>query len=216
MNMQEPALLLFCNRINAGEGSMSDQMIEKNLIGEKIRKLREVRSLTLTALAERSRLSETLISQLESGELVPSLSPLIKIARSLGVRLGTFLDDQEDLGPVVSGLESYKKVVHFSDKDHPGHSDLDFYSLAANKGGRHMEPFIIEIYPSSAEDIHLSAHEGEEFLYVLSGEVEVAYGRDTYHLNEGQSIYYDSLVPHHVHCSGHTQAKILAVVYGPF
>jgi transcriptional regulator with XRE-family HTH domain len=190
--------------------------IEKNQIGEKIRKLREIRSLSLTALAERSRLSETLIAQLESGELVPSLSPLIKIARSLGVRLGTFLDDQENLGPVVSGLDSLKKVVRFSDKDHPGHSDLDFYSLAANKGGRHMEPFVIEIYPSSAEDVHLSAHEGEEFLFVLSGEVEVAYGRDTYTLGEGQSIYYDSIVPHHVHCRGEAKAKVLAVVYGPF
>ena len=195
---------------------MNKTMIEKNQIGEKIRKLREIRSLSLTALAERSRLSETLIAQLESGEMIPSLSPLIKIARSLGVQLGTFLDDQENLGPVVSGLESSKKVVRFSDKDHPGHSDLDFYSLAANKGGRHMEPFIIEIYPSSAEDIHLSAHEGEEFLYVISGAVDVAYGQDTYHLHEGQSIYYDSIVPHHVHCSGGEQAKILAVVYRPF
>ena len=195
---------------------MKKTMNEKNQIGEKIRKLREIRSLSLTALAERSRLSETLIAQLESGEMIPSLSPLIKIARSLGVQLGTFLDDQENLGPVVSGLESSKKVVRFSDKDHPGHSDLDFYSLAANKGGRHMEPFIIEIYPSSAEDIHLSAHEGEEFLYVISGAVDVAYGQDTYHLHEGQSIYYDSIVPHHVHCSGGEQAKILAVVYGPF
>jgi len=189
--------------------------IEKNRIGEKIRQLREIRSLSLTDLAERSCLNENLIAQLESGELVPSLSPLIKIARSLGVRLGTFLDDQENLGPVVSGLESLKQVVRFSDKDHPGHSDLDFYSLAANKGGRHMEPFVIEIYPSSAEDIHLSTHEGEEFLFVLSGEVEVAYGRDVYRLNEGESIYYDSIVPHHVHCSGDTSARILAVVYGP-
>lgn len=194
---------------------MKKTMIEKNQIGEKIHKLRKIRSLSLTALAEKSRLSETLIAQLESGEMVPSLSPLIKIARSLGVRLGTFLDDRENLGPVVSGLESSTKVVRFSDKDHPGHSDLDFYSLAANKGGRHMEPFIIEIYPSSAEDIHLSAHEGEEFLYVISGEVDVAYGQDTYHLHEGQSIYYDSIVPHHVHCSGGEQAKVLAVVYGP-
>jgi transcriptional regulator with XRE-family HTH domain len=194
---------------------MKKTMIEKNQIGEKIHKLREIRSLSLTALAEKSRLSETLIAQLESGEMVPSLSPLIKIARSLGVRLGTFLDDQENLGPVVSGPESSTKVVRFSDKDHPGHSDLDFYSLAANKGGRHMEPFIIEIYPSSAEDIHLSAHEGEEFLYIISGEVDVAYGQDTYHLHEGQSIYYDSIVPHHVHCSGDEQARVLAVVYGP-
>jgi len=191
-------------------------MTEKNRLGGKIALVRESRKLSQQDLADRSELRIELISQIESGELIPSLSPLIKIARVLGVRLGTFLDDADNVGPVISKEESRAKVVRFSDKEHPGHSDLDFYSLASDKTGRHMEPFVIDVYPSSANDINLSSHEGEEFIFVLAGSIEVSYGRESYQLSKGDSIYYDSIVAHNVHCHGNTPAKILAVVYAPY
>jgi quercetin dioxygenase-like cupin family protein len=79
-----------------------------------------------------------------------------------------------------------------------------------------MEPFVIELHPSSAKEIVLSAHEGEEFIFVLAGEVEISYGKETYRLEQGDSIYYDSIVSHNVHCKSDTDARILAVVYTPF
>ena len=190
-------------------------MAEKNTIGWKLQAVRESRKLSLDALAERAGLPVQVVGQIESGALVPSLSPLIRIARALGVRLGTFLDDQENVGPVLVRAGEKRKVMYVSDKDHPGASDLDFFSLAANKAGRHMEPFLIDIYPSSAQEVHLSAHEGEEFIYVFAGEVEIAYGTETYRLSVGDSIYYDSIVNHSVHCAGDRPAQILAVVYAP-
>ena len=78
-----------------------------------------------------------------------------------------------------------------------------------------MDPFIIDIFPSSEEEIKLSTHEGEEFIYVLEGEVEIIYGKDKYELKQGDSIYYESIVAHHVHSHGESKAKILAVVYTP-
>jgi transcriptional regulator with XRE-family HTH domain len=191
-------------------------MSEKNKLGMKIVKLRESRKLSQSDLAERTELQQGLIAQLESGELIPSLSPLIRIARALGVRLGTFLDDEQNIGPVISRIGERVKVVRFSDKAKASESDLDFYSLASDKSGRHMEPFLIDVYPSSAKQIHLSAHEGEEFIFVLSGEVEISYGKENFHLKEGDSIYYDSVVSHNVHSKGDGPAKILAVVYAPF
>lgn len=191
-------------------------MAEKNKLGTKIVQLRESRKLSQQELSDRTELSIDLVKQLESGELVPSLSPLIKIARALGVRLGTFLDDEDNIGPVLSRAGDREKVVRFSDKATPSHSDLDFYSLAADKTGRHMEPFLIDIYPSSAKEIHLSAHEGEEFIFVLTGDVEISYGKAMFQMKEGDSIYYDSIVSHNVHCLGDKPAKILAVVYAPF
>ena len=77
-----------------------------------------------------------------------------------------------------------------------------------------MDPFIIDIFPTSQEEVKLSTHEGEEFIYVLEGEVEIIYGKETYELKKGDSIYYESIVAHHVH-SHNTNAKILAVVYTP-
>ena len=78
-----------------------------------------------------------------------------------------------------------------------------------------MEPFIIDIHPADTH-YQLSAHEGEEFIYVMEGEVELVYGKDTYTLRAGDSIYYDSIVSHHLHGAPGKAARILAVVYIPF
>lgn len=191
-------------------------MSEKNKIGSKVKLLRETRKLTVEDVSERTNLSLETIENIENGALVPSLTPLIKIARVLGVRLGTFMDDVENLGPVVTRAKEEKSVTRFSDRGNAVNSDLDFYTLAQNKAGRHMDPFVIDIYPSSEEEIKMSTHEGEEFIYVLNGTVEIKYGKDTYLLKEGDSIYYDSIVAHHVHSYGTDNAKILAMVYTPF
>jgi len=79
-----------------------------------------------------------------------------------------------------------------------------------------MEPFIVGINPSADTNFVQSSHEGEEFIYVLSGNIEIRYGKDVYTLAEGDSIYYDSVVDHHVHAADESPAKILAVVYAPF
>ncbi|HEY1406080.1 MAG TPA: cupin domain-containing protein [Spirochaetota bacterium] len=191
-------------------------MAEKNKLGAKVAQIRESRKISRDELAERAELKGELIAQIESGELIPSLSPLIKIARVLGVRLGTFLDDQDNIGPVISRSGEREKVVHFSDKSRAGNSDLDFFALASDKTGRHMEPFIIDIHASSENNVVMSTHEGEEFIYVTSGEVEISYGKEKYLLKEGDSIYYDSIVAHNVHSHGGKDARIIAVVYTPF
>ncbi len=191
-------------------------MAERNTIGLKLQTVRQSRNLSVEALADRAGLRAEAVGQIESGALIPSLTPLIRLARALGVRLGTFLDDQENVGPMVVRAGEKRKVMHVSDKDHPGPSDLDFFSLAANKAGRHMEPFLIDIYPSSAEEVKISAHEGGEFIYVVAGQVEITYGTGTHRLSPGDSIYYDSIVAHNVHCAGNQPAQILAVVYAPF
>ena len=79
-----------------------------------------------------------------------------------------------------------------------------------------MEPFIIDINPETTPEYKLSAHEGEEFIYVMEGEVEVEYGKEKYALKAGDSIYYDSIVKHHLHGAPGKSAKILALVYIPF
>ena len=190
-------------------------MSVKNKIGAKVKMVRENRKLSIEEVSERTNLSVEQIVSIEDGSLVPNLTPLIKIARVLGVRLGTFMDDDENLGPVVSRAQEKKEVTRFSDRGNAINSDLDLYTLAQNKAGRHMDPFVIDIFPSSEEEVKLSTHEGEEFIYVLEGEVEIKYGKETYHLKTGDSIYYESIVAHHVHSFGSENAKILAVVYTP-
>jgi len=76
-----------------------------------------------------------------------------------------------------------------------------------------MNPFVIDIAPQTKED--MTAHEGEEFIYVMSGKVEIAYGKDIYLLEPGDSIYYDSVVPHQVRDGQSAPSRILACVYTP-
>ena len=78
-----------------------------------------------------------------------------------------------------------------------------------------MEPFIIDVMPTEDTDFVFSSLDGEEFIMVMEGIMEISYGKNTYLLEEGDSIYYDSIVPHHVHAYEGQAAKILAVDYTP-
>ena len=190
----------------------------KTLIGSKIKSIRETKNLSLEEIAESSGLSTEQIMSIESDENLPSLGPLIKIARALGVRLGTFLDDSDALGPVVCRAADRERdsSISFSNGATDARKHMEYHPLAQQKAGRHMEPFVIDINPEDSPEFQLSAHEGEEFIYVMNGEVEIVYGKDTYTLKEGDSIFYDSIVKHHVHGAPGKSAKILAVVYIPF
>jgi len=187
-------------------------------VGSKIKGLRETKNLSLEEIAERSGLTVEQITSIENDQNLPSLGPLIKIARALGVRLGTFMDDNDALGPVVcrAADREVNKSISFSNGATDARKHMEYHPLAQQKAGRHMEPFVIDINPEDAPEFQLSAHEGEEFIYVMQGEVEIVYGKETYNLKEGDSIFYDSIVNHHVHGAPGKSAKILAVVYIPF
>jgi transcriptional regulator with XRE-family HTH domain len=191
--------------------------------GQRIAELRSTYSISRETLAERSGIPTALIIKIEDEGYIPDLAPLIKIARALGVRLGTLLDDHEELGPVITrageaadatrfttGLTPQEAASQVSAKDHKG---INFKALAATKYGRHMEPFIVDIEPDAVQE--KSAHEGEEFIHVLEGNLKLEYGASTETLNVGDSVYYDSIVPHRVLSADSQSVKILAVIYTP-
>ena len=190
--------------------------MKKNIVGEKISTLCAGKNISREELSDRSGLSVDQIDVIENSDTIPSLAPLIKIARAMGVRPGTFLDDFEELGPVVHRHSEIQKPATFSSQVSSANSHLDFFSLAARKTGRHMEPFLIDIKPSSTHEPILSSHEGEEFIFVLKGSVKINYGKETHVLLSGDSIYYDSIVDHLVSALNGDPAQIVAVVYTPF
>ncbi len=182
-------------------------------VGIKIATVRDSLGISVEELADRSGCEAALVRRIEAGELVPSLAPLIKISRALGVRLGTLLDDAGGLGPVVTRREQAAGATRLrSLETGAGSPTFDFFSLASGKSARHMEPFLVTVHPG---DVAASSHEGEELLYVLEGRIEVGYGKEVHALGPGDSIYYDSIVPHRVSAAGGADARILAVVYAP-
>ena len=190
-------------------------MDTSKIVGEKIKALRETQGISLEELANRSGLAVEQVERIETNIDLPSLAPLIKIARVLGVRLGTFLDDQEETGPVVCRKNEAQDTISFSNNAIQSRKHMEYHSLSKSKADRHMEPFIIDVTPTNDNAFVLSSHEGEEFIMVLNGKMEISYGKNTYLLEEGDSIYYDSIVPHHVHGYQGQAAKILAVIYTP-
>lgn len=195
---------------------MECSMTQEHHPGQVIKSLRESQQLTVEALAERSQLEAEFLAHIEERYLLPSLAPLMKIARALGVRLGTFLDGESIPGPVIVRQGNAADVLRFTGSGAQKTGTLDFYSLGASKHDRNMEPFLIDVAPSENTAPVLSSHEGEEFLFVLSGAVQVTLGRETHILQQGDSIYYDSIVPHEVRAADTACARILAVVYAPF
>ena len=183
-------------------------------VGARIMKTMEQKGISLEALAERTGLEPTFLKLVQEENVYPSLGPLLKIARSLGVRLGTFLDDKVSEDPLIIRKPERKgELSMLRAKDKPVASR--FYSLGRGKTDRHMEPFFIEMLPESGKEKKLSSHEGEEFIVVVSGEIEIIYGKETHRLSAGDSIYYNSVVPHHVGSIGDTVASIYAVLYFP-
>ena len=190
--------------------------MKKNNVGEKISTICADKNISKEELAECSGLSVAQLDLIIHSDTVPCLSPLIKIARALGVRLGTFLDDSPELGPAIHRQAEANEQATFSSQLSTANPHLDFFSLAARKTGRHMEPFLIDIKPSRTHEPILSSHEGEEFIFVLQGSVKINYGKENHILQKGESIYYDSIVDHLVSAVDNEPAQIVAVVYTPF
>ncbi|MDR2617717.1 MAG: cupin domain-containing protein [Treponema sp.] len=197
-------------------------MAAKHTPGGRIAELCKTYSVSRKTLAERSGVSEELIRRIEEEGYIPDLAPLVKISRALGVRLGTLLDDHEELGPVITRAGNAGAGARFitglpgagpGGKAAGDHQGLSFRALAADKNGRHMEPFIVDIEPDAEQN--KSTHEGEEFIHVLSGSLALEYGSETSVLNEGDSVYYDSIVPHRVVSADGKPVRILAVIYTP-
>ena len=190
-------------------------MDTNKIVGEKIKSLREEKGLSREELARQSGIGIEQIERIESNIDLPSLAPLIKIARVLGVRLATFLDEEEEKGPVVCRKDESLNSIEFSNNAIQSRKHMIYHSLSRSKADRHMEPFIIDVMPTDDTDFVLSTHEGQEFILVMEGTMEITHGRNNYIINEGDSIYYDSIVPHHVHGYKGQAAKILAVIYTP-
>lgn len=186
--------------------------MEQQSIGRRIATFRERLELSREDLAKSTGLDIALLDAIENEQVYPALGILMKLARALGQRLGTFLDDQYREDPlVVRKAEQNEDVApHKGDLSEQYH----YFPLGRGKTDRHMEPCFITISPGQVEQT--SAHEGEEFIIVVSGEVEILYGKKHLLLQPGDTIYYNSIVPHFVGAGGNLPAEIYAVLFMPF
>ena len=181
-------------------------------LGNQVRKLRNERSLTLQDLAGLTGLSKPNLSQIENNLVTPPIATLLKIATALGVPIGYFFQESpQQINMIVVRKEDRYGVAK---GPHISHIGYQYEPLAYPKIDKSMEPFIVEMEEREASDIVFNNHRGEEFLFVLRGSLEFCYGDDSVTLEEGDSLYFDSIV-HHGYRGIGGPAKTLVVIYRP-
>ncbi|MCJ7593619.1 MAG: helix-turn-helix domain-containing protein [Desulfobacterales bacterium] len=182
---------------------MDEKQIAKN-----IKKIRLDNKLSQERLAELSGLTKGYISKIEKSDKAPPFSTLNKIANALNVDVAVLtaedLELPEDINLCIVRKSEGKKISSVNLEGY--HYEV----LAHKKKGKNMEPFFI--MPAFDEEA-VFCHEGEEFMYVLEGTHEFVYDKKKYILKEGDSIYFDSIIPHTGRSIGKKRAKILAVLY---
>ncbi|MBI5016097.1 MAG: cupin domain-containing protein [Deltaproteobacteria bacterium] len=185
-------------------------------VAKRIRRMREAQDLTVVQVAELTGLSADYLRAVELGEEVPSIGAVIKISRALGSKMGQILHAQGARPEIFSLCPAgeAQPVVRAPAGAKQGGQGYTYRSLLSpDIRGQGMEPFLVRFDPEAASTVEPIAHEGEEFLYVLSGTLELLYDGKTHTLKSGDSLYLDSSRPHALRATGDTPPQVVAVVY---
>jgi len=180
-------------------------------VGERVKRAREKRGLGLLDISRRTGIDVSLLSEIEEGQSAPPLGTIIKLAKALEMKMGYFISGDE-LRPFTIVRRGDRKVVSRYDSKRDKHYGYGYESLAPYKKDRHMEPFLVTLEPAITEE-ERSTHDGQEFIFVMTGSMEVRLGEEIHVLEPGDAIYYDSTVPHLVKCHSQETTRILAVLY---
>jgi quercetin dioxygenase-like cupin family protein/ribosome-binding protein aMBF1 (putative translation factor) len=183
--------------------------MEEISLGSRIKMVREKKGISIDELSSLTKIDGETLLKIEKNELVPPLGELIKLGKALSTKMGHLISPGKEKFSIVRSNQR-RPITRFG-KEKAEKYGYFYESLAPDKKDRSMEPFMITLMPSDVEDF--SQHDGEEFIYVLEGEMEVRVGNYRDILYPGDAIYYESQMPHLVKAHGSKSAKILAVLY---
>lgn len=177
-------------------------------IGNKLKALREKTQLSLRDLGDKTGLSASFLSQLELGQVSPSLASLENIANAMNVRITYFFDDQTKPDSVVMRKDERKKIYSQGSK-------AIIQALAHELSKKKIEPFMLTLEVGGESGEHpYSSHHGEEFGIVLQGKIRFTLEDKEYILADGDSVYFNSKRPHRWENIGKKEAIIILVIPG--
>ncbi|MDR1626548.1 MAG: XRE family transcriptional regulator [Spirochaetia bacterium] len=178
--------------------------------GEKIRRVREQKRLTLRELSKKAGVSESLISQIETGRVSPSIDTLLSLADYLEVDLEYLFSDYKRTKKAV--------VLRRRDRSRMRRAGVSYeqLSLLAEEENRHaVEAVLLEIDPGRQQGSRDYGHEGRELGIILAGRGELGYGKDTYSLGAGDSINFASSIPHVLRNTGKRPLRAIWIITPP-
>jgi transcriptional regulator with XRE-family HTH domain len=177
-------------------------------VGERLRAIRHLRRATLKSVAERAKLSESFLSQVERGKASASIASLARIATALGVNVADLFEPQ--------GSRAHPRVLHRDRRPALAFGNLGRKYLLTPRPLEHLEVFAAELDPDGSTGDEPYTHgDSEELFVVLSGRVHLQLGERLYELEEGDSIDYRSSAPHRVVNAGDDVAEVIWVISPP-
>jgi len=187
-----------------GGKTMRKKLDEKSF-GAKMTQLRQARQISFEQLAKTSGFSQRYLKEIEEGITIPPVSAVIQIAKALSVDSGSFLSAEEQEASQRRRRESFfKRTQAYSYK-----------TLTPDAEEKHMKAFLVTIDPKQDHKMVEYRHEGEEFLYVLKGHVEVMVGENQNLLKKGETLHFNSDITHKLRNLSNEEAKLLVVIYTP-
>jgi len=182
---------------------MTEQLIE---IGGRLKALRDIMDIPAEQMAQDLRISVAEYLAYERGELDFSFSVLYNAANILGVDHVSIIRGES---PKLSTCALIKNGKGFTvDRE----NDDEYKHLAYTFKNRSANPYLVNVTPKDDAALAWHAHAGQEFNYVLSGKLEFRQGEAVYALGEGDSLYFDSSVPHTMKALGEAPAQFIAIV----
>ena len=180
-------------------------MDQKLVVGRCIKKLRTKRGLSLRALSGLSNLSTNAISLMERGGNSPTVSSLHSLATALGVPITAFFEQSGD-----------GQVIHLKKDCRPRSetAGVSMENLGSGLPNQQIEPFLMTIEPGGSSTSSQITHSGEEFVYVLSGDLMCLINQQQYHLEEGDSLLFLASQPH-IYRNQSSQASQILIVFQP-
>ncbi len=174
----------------------------------RIRKLRLDRRMTLEQVASQTGQTRSWLSKVENFRVTPSLTALGEIAAALNVPIAQLVEGLDEKPQLVVVRKSERTVI---DRD-GDRSNIMYESLAFKRANRAMDPFMLTIQAKDVSREPLS-HDGEEFLLVVSGQIDMKFGGEVYQLDEGDSLYFDATMNHCLLNPYPEPAQVLCVFY---
>ncbi len=171
----------------------AEAFIEDKAIGERIKYLRQRKGMGLVELGRHTGLSASFLSQLETGRVVPTLRNLARIALVFSRDMSYFFEpEREDLFRIIRAEE--RNRLPQTGAAVPGYF---FESLGAVPNDSHIAPYFAEFLPADDKrDQRAHQHPGAEFLYVLSGSLQITHGERSETFAAGDAVYFHSNTTH--------------------
>lgn len=176
-------------------------------LAQRIRTFRLDRRLTLEEVASHTGLTRSWLSKVENFRITPSLPALAQIATALGTTTSELVEGLDEKPPLVIVRKDERKII---ERDKSKSNTTVYESLAHKRPNRAMDPFLLKIPPGVARKQPL-AHEGEEFLMVTQGTIEFEIDDERHVVRAGDSLYFDSHIPHRIINSYKREATVLCV-----